>query len=161
MADGRWCVVQQGMNTQAREARRYHWLSEGLESFLDSPHAAIEGRNQGAIVNLADARAARNRRAELELLQAGPDRPIAMLRKLRAKDGNTAFSLFPELEATELPESIADAALPHLQMPAHHEVQASDVQLRRLHATLAAAAKRGPKDFAELLRGGDVEFAAG
>src|ERR1700691_1294316 len=39
-ADGRWCVVQQGMNPRRREARRYHWLSEGLDSFLDSPHAA-------------------------------------------------------------------------------------------------------------------------
>jgi uncharacterized protein len=151
-ADGRWCVVQQGMNTQAHEARRYHWLSEGLESFLDSPHAAIEGRNQGAIVNLADARAARNRRAGLELVQGGPDRPIAILRQLRANDGNTALSLFPELQASEpVPESKAQAAVPHLQMPTHHEVQASDVLLRRLHGTLAAAADRGPKDFAELL----------
>ncbi len=55
-AEGRWCVIQQGMNTTSREARRYHWLSEGLRGFLDSPHAAIEGRNRGAIVNLADAR---------------------------------------------------------------------------------------------------------
>ncbi|TIW02218.1 MAG: DUF763 domain-containing protein, partial [Mesorhizobium sp.] len=28
--DGRWVVVQQGMNGDARQARRYHWLSEGL-----------------------------------------------------------------------------------------------------------------------------------
>jgi hypothetical protein len=55
---GRWCVVQQGMNTDRREARRYHWLSEHLDSFLDSPHSAIDGRHQGVIVNLADARAA-------------------------------------------------------------------------------------------------------
>jgi uncharacterized protein len=41
--------------------------------------------------------------------------------------------------------------LPHLQMPAHHEVRASDVVLRRLHGALAAAAERGPKDFTELL----------
>lgn len=40
--DGHWVVVQQGMNGDRRQARRYHWLSEGLESFVDSPHAAIE-----------------------------------------------------------------------------------------------------------------------
>src|SRR5215208_6155830 len=79
-AEGHWCVVQQGMNPSRREARRYHWLSENLQSFLDSPHAAIEGKNQGAIVNLADARAARNRGASLELLRAGPDRPVSLLR---------------------------------------------------------------------------------
>jgi hypothetical protein len=151
-ADGQWCVVQQGMNTQAREARRYHWLSEGLVSFLDSPHAAIEGRNQGAIINLADARAKQNRRAGLELVHGGPQRPIALLRRLRASAGNAALALFPELEASgSLPEPQPGCAAPHLHMPAHHEVLASDVQLRRLHATLAAAADRGPKDFAELL----------
>jgi hypothetical protein len=149
-ADGQWCVVQQGMNTQAREARRYHWLSEGLESFLDSPHAAIEGRNQGAIVNLADVRAQHNRRAGLELVHGGPERPIAILRRVRA--GSAAMALFPELDASEsLPEPLPDYTAPHLHLPAHHEVLASDVLLRRLHATLAAAADRGPKDFTELL----------
>ncbi|MBV8741103.1 MAG: DUF763 domain-containing protein, partial [Sinobacteraceae bacterium] len=41
--------------------------------------------------------------------------------------------------------------LPRLQMPAHHAVHASDVMLRRLHGVLAAAAERGPTDFADLL----------
>lgn len=143
-SDGRWCVVQQGMNEQRREARRYHWLSENLQSFLDSPHAAIEGRNQGAIINLADARAERNRQAGLELVHAGPDRPIALLKRWR-ESGNAALSLFPESEPMPMP------SIPHLRMPAHHEVRASDVSLRRLHAALAAAADRGPKDFADLL----------
>jgi hypothetical protein len=40
---------------------------------------------------------------------------------------------------------------PHLQLPAHHDVRAADVDLRRLHATLAAAAERAPIDFADLL----------
>jgi len=164
-ADGKWCVVQQGMSDARSEARRYHWLSENLESFLDSPHAAIEGRNQGTIVNLADVRAARSRRAGLELVQGGPDLPIAILKRLRDSDGsqardgnpgggrarsghgNTALSLFPELE----PEVQNEPPLPHLHMPAHHDVRASDVVLRRLHGVLAAAADRGPKDFTELL----------
>jgi hypothetical protein len=42
--DGKWTVVQQGMNGETRYARRYHWLSEDLESFVDAPHAAITGR---------------------------------------------------------------------------------------------------------------------
>jgi hypothetical protein len=36
-------------------------------------------------------------------------------------------------------------------MPAHHEVRASDLVLKRLHAALAAAADRGPQDYSELL----------
>ena len=41
--------------------------------------------------------------------------------------------------------------LPHLIMPAHHDVRSSDVIARRLHGNLAAAADRGPKDFPDLL----------
>ena len=41
--------------------------------------------------------------------------------------------------------------LPHLVMPAHHDVRSSDVFTRRLHGTLAAAAELGPIDFPELL----------
>ncbi len=143
-AEGRWCVVQQGMSEARREARRYHWLSEHLESFLDSPHTGIAGRNRGAIINLADKRAVRNRLAGLELVQRGPDRTIEVLRRLR-DSSNAALSLFPETEPH------AAEPLPHLQLPAHHEVRASDVMLRRLHGVLAAAADRGPRDFAELL----------
>jgi hypothetical protein len=41
--------------------------------------------------------------------------------------------------------------LPHLIMPAHHDVRPKDVIARRLHGALAAAAERGPSDFSELL----------
>jgi uncharacterized protein len=141
--EGHWCVVQQGMNDRIGEARRYHWQSEGLAGFFESPHAAIEGRNVGDIINLADARAQRSRAAELELVRQGPDQTISILRRYR-HSGNLALSLFPETKI--LPEP-----LPHLQLPHHHEVRASDVMLKRLHGTLAAAADLGPKDFADLL----------
>lgn len=65
--DGKWTVIQQGMNGDSGVARRYHWLSEGLDSFVDAPHAAIEGRSQGNIINLADRRAARSRDGQLDL----------------------------------------------------------------------------------------------
>jgi hypothetical protein len=131
--DGKWAVIQQGMNGTSRTARRYHWLSEGLTSFVDSPHAAIEGRRQGDIVNLADRRADASRRAQLELLaELGPD---GLAREAAA------------LERTPPAEPL----LPHLIMPDHHDVRAGDVILRRLYGTLAAAADAGPKDFPELL----------
>jgi hypothetical protein len=134
--DGRWVVVQQGMRTEARQARRYHWLSEGLESFVDAPHAAIEGRGRGEIVNLADARAAASRRRQIDLLrELGPDRLIREVAAAEPRPGPTS----------------AQALLPHLILPDHHDVRPDDVILRRLHGTLAAAAERGPADFAELL----------
>jgi uncharacterized protein len=134
--DGKWTVVQQGMNGQARQARRYHWLSEDLKSFVDAPHAAIDGENQGEIVNLADRRAAASRTAQLDLLEDfGPAR---ITRELAALEGI----------ASPPP---AQPLLPHLIMPAHHEVRAENVVLRRLHGALAAAAEAGPRDFADLL----------
>lgn len=135
--DGRWTVVQQGMNGTSRRARRYHWLSEGLQSFVDAPHAAIDGRSEGEIVNLTDRRAEASRQAQLTLLgEMAPDR--------LAREA-AALVRPPVRAAREAP------LLPHLDLPDHHDVRAEDVFVRRLHGTLAAAAEAGPKDFPELL----------
>ena len=37
--------MQQGMNEEQRYARRYHWLSDGLESYVNNPHRGICGIN--------------------------------------------------------------------------------------------------------------------
>jgi uncharacterized protein len=72
--DGKWTVVQQGMNGERRQARRYHWHSESLRSFVDEPHSAIDGPAQGEIINLTDRRAENSRTAQLDLLATlGPD----------------------------------------------------------------------------------------
>ena len=141
--DGRWVVVQQGMNGERRQARRYHWLSENLKSFVDDPHAAVDGPGQGRIVNLADRRAQASRAAQLELLQTlGPD---GIARELVHIEGKPAPA--PQLDAP-----LQLGLLPHLSMPDHHDVRASDVVARRLHGALAAAAENGPRDFTELLQ---------
>ena len=137
--DGQWVVVQQGMNGDRRQARRYHWLSEGLRSFVEEPHAAIDGPDQGEIVNLTDRRAAASRHSQIDLLASlGPDGIAQQWRGARR-----AAALQSQQPRQQL--------LPHLVMPAHHEVRLSDVFERRLHGTLAAAADCGPLDFPELL----------
>ena len=80
--DGAWTVVQQGMNTDRRQARRYHWLSEGLRSFVEAPHAAIEGPPQGMILNLTDRGAGEARAGQVELVARGPDHVVEALRHL-------------------------------------------------------------------------------
>jgi hypothetical protein len=131
--DGKWTVVQQGMNGDKKQARRYHWHSETLRSFVDEPHSAIDGPVQGEIVNLTDKRAETSRLRQLDLLaNLGPDRIVSELSALTG-------------------ETPAQALLPHLIMPAHHDVRSSDVFTRRLHGTLAVAAERGPADFPDLL----------
>ena len=137
--EGSWVVVQQGMNGDRRQARRYHWLSEGLQSFVDEPHAAIDGIEQGVIVNLTDRRAAASRQGQLDILGTlGPD---GIERHLSDLQGRVTESRPPQ----------AQALLPHLVMPDHHDVRAEDIVARRLHGNLAAAAEYGPSDFSELL----------
>ena len=134
-ADGQWAVVQQGMNDNTGMARRYHWLSEGLDSFVDAPHSAIDGENQGEIINLTDRRAEASRLKQLDLLQnLGPDRIVCEVSALEGRGVQTNQPF-----------------LPHLVMPSHHDVRPKDVILRRLHGALAAAANCGPADFADLL----------
>ena len=132
-ADGKWTVVQQGMNEDKRQARRYHWHSAAVTDFVEQPHSAIDGPHQGEIINLTDRRAAKAREAQLSLLaELGPDRILeqfAALGKVPSPQGE----------------------LPHLVMPAHHDVRPKDVFARRLHGTLAAASERGPADFPDLL----------
>ena len=138
--DGHWTVVQQGMNAERKQARRYHWLSEGLESFVNQPHAAIEGRQQGEIINLTDRQAGASRNSQIELLSSlGPDGIIRELRASAAHD-DTGCSM-----------KCQEPQLPNLLLPQHHDVRTIDVSLRRLHGNLAAAANRGPVDFVELL----------
>jgi hypothetical protein len=117
--DGAWVVVQQGMNGARRQARRYHWIWDRAGTFVDEPHAAIDGRPVGDIVNLVDHRAAGARGEMIGLAHGGPDAAVAPLARL--------------------------------QLPAHHDVRAEDIDLARLGKTLAAVAARGPEDFAELM----------
>jgi hypothetical protein len=132
-SDGKWTVVQQGMNERKRQARRYHWHSATVVDFVNQPHSAIDGRAQGEIINLTDRRATRARKAQLSLLaDIGPD---GIVRELEALD--------------EVPPRQGE--LPYLIMPAHHDVRPKDVFARRLHGTLAAATERGPVDFPDLL----------
>jgi len=122
------------MNGDLKQARRYHWLSEGMNSFVDQPHAAIEGPGQGEIVNLTDHRAEPSRQRQLELLTSlGPD------------------GISRELSKITLLDVGGQPALPHLEMPAHHDVRVGDIVAKRLYGNLAAAADRGPTDFPDLL----------
>lgn len=74
--EGEWAVVQQGMNPNERMARRYHWLSSSIRSFMEEPHTSVCGRNQGLILNLTDKLATPTKEGILELTKETPDKRV-------------------------------------------------------------------------------------
>ena len=93
-SDGEWAVVQQGMNDATGMARRYHWHSPSVASFVEEPHTFIYGANQGQIINITDKLADTTRTGILQLAQEGPEKLLPEIKKLvmpshhdvRAKD---------------------------------------------------------------------------
>ena len=80
---GEWAVVQQGLNDANGLARRYHWHSASVRDFVNEPHTAIFGENQGTIMNLVDARADRAQTALLEIANEHPEKTLSEARYLR------------------------------------------------------------------------------
>ncbi|MEX0288090.1 MAG: DUF763 domain-containing protein [Flavobacteriaceae bacterium] len=70
---GKWSVIQQGMHHSNGMARRYHWHSENLKSFVEEPHTAVCGNNQGAILNLVHKKAKLTQKGILDIIKENPD----------------------------------------------------------------------------------------
>ena len=116
---GNWTVVQQGMNNATGMARRYHWHSRRVHSFVEEPHTAICGINGGQILNLTDKLAAPAREGIVKI--TGED-PALMMQEIKK-----------------------------MVLPSHHEVIASDADLRRLGSILTLAYEGALMDFESLL----------
>ena len=134
-SEGDWTVVQQGMNVNTKTARRYHWSSENLRSFIEEPHSGITGENEGLILNLTDRHAKSTREQILSFTKENPDRMISEIKNIM-KHENSIYEINRQRTIT---------------MPAHHDVKAEDVNLKRLGAVLATAYEAEPKDFESLL----------
>lgn len=117
--NGSWSVVQQGMHESDGTARRYHWHSENIKSFIEEPHTGINGISRGKILNLTDADASENRKGILDISH------------------------------TDSIDVMKDFS--RLILPAHHDVQASDVDLKRLGALLYVTREQQPQNFEDLL----------
>lgn len=91
---GQWAVVQQGMSTQLKTARRYHWHSEQFSSFVNDPHTFIYGQNTGNILNMVDKEADSSRNGIMQIAAEHPEHMLKEISKLtmpshhdvRAKD---------------------------------------------------------------------------
>ncbi len=76
---GKWAVIQQGMSDASSTARRYHWHSEQLTSFVDDPHTSVYGKNTGLILNMTDKLADTSRSG---VMQIAAEKPEAMIREI-------------------------------------------------------------------------------
>ncbi len=117
-----WCVVQQGMREEDGLARRYHWLSEGLASFVEEPHRGVVGPRAGLVLNLVAREAAPAREAIPELTRRPPDKVAEDLRKLT-----------------------------RLRLPRRHALLLSDINPKRLQGVFTKVYEAQAKDFEQLL----------
>lgn len=77
--EGEWTAISQGMNTSNRRARRYHWHSPTVKSFVEDPHKGIAGIQRGKVLNLADKRADFARKNIVNLTKESPKEVMVAL----------------------------------------------------------------------------------
>ncbi len=121
-ARGNWCVVQQGMCAERRTARRYHWLSERVATFVEEPHAAVCAEGAAPVLNLVAAESDGVRQGSVELARTGPDAVLDAVARAR-----------------------------ELRLPGRHAVSLADVHPGRLRSVLLETYEQAPRDFEELL----------
>lgn len=119
---GAWSVVQQGMNDANGMARRYHWLSSSVESYVNEPHAAVCAEAPAATLNLVASESERVRETSAELAREKPGVVVSALK-----------------------------GLPALTMPRRHAVLLADVHPLHLEKILLKTYDRAPENFETLL----------
>ena len=150
---GDWCVVQQGMSDATRTARRYHWLSDTVASFVDEPHQAVCCDASGETLNLVAHENDRVRSASAELAAQKPELTLRAL----GQGARSAFGVRRSRSGSVgsgsgSPDSRSDLQLPFLDMPARHPLLPElDVATPYLEKILLKTYERAPRDFESLL----------
>ena len=80
--EGDWTVVQQGLSDAKGMARRYHWHSANIQSFVEEPHTAVVGEYQGRILNLIHRRAAGTRESLIDIVHHPPGKILSEARSI-------------------------------------------------------------------------------
>jgi hypothetical protein len=164
-----WCVVQQGMNDANGYARRYHWLGNTLESFVNEPHSGVAspeagtGADQSTLAGFPNKRrgdAATRRRGD-KTPETGPGprsvitgliEPGSDLLNMVAAEADRSRERSAELARIQPDRLLREITTGEsLFMPAHHAVLAADINPVRLGRVLKLAYERQPQDFEALL----------
>jgi len=83
--DGKFAVVQQGMNPELQKARRYHWLSLKIQDFTEEPHTAIVSDIRLKPLNLVAKESKENKMISLELVKESPKTFLNDFKKIAGK----------------------------------------------------------------------------
>jgi hypothetical protein len=119
---GSWAVIQQGMNEELRAARRYHWLSDNLNSFVCEPHCGIVSETKTNTLNLVAKEVDETREAITYLSRQKPEKTLKALEKYR-----------------------------EMKLPPRHHLLLSDINPARLKKTLLLTYEREANNFETLL----------
>jgi hypothetical protein len=132
--DGNWTVVQQGMNSSNRYARRYHWSSETIVSFVNEPHTGIAcDKLEKRVLDLTAKQSQETRQTSLDLIK---DNPKHLHKYLQAPGQRLLTDYFEKVEMYTL--------------PSHHPILPIDLN-KRDWEILQTAYDIQPKDYEELV----------
>jgi hypothetical protein len=98
--DGQWAVIQQGMNSEDRTARRYHWLSDHVREFAVEPHDAIVGDAKREVaLDMTAKESQACRKTSVDIAQERPEKIVKMLRSLRPSYQKSLQEWIPDSKA--------------------------------------------------------------
>ncbi|MEM4767774.1 MAG: DUF763 domain-containing protein [Saccharolobus sp.] len=80
--DGKWGIIQQGMNLETKFARRYHWKE--VENLIVEPHSAIAGIKSNIAVNVIEKNKEKTRKLLLDLLRENPRKIVSLYKQAEA-----------------------------------------------------------------------------
>ncbi|MCS7215133.1 MAG: DUF763 domain-containing protein [Thermodesulfovibrio sp.] len=120
--EGHWCVIQQGMNETLLTARRYHWLSFSLKSFVEEPHEAVCCDIKTKTLNFTAKEASELRKTSVTVSQKTPEKIIKEITKIK-----------------------------ELKLPQRHSIMISDINPKNLYKIFLRTYEKQPANFEALL----------
>lgn len=84
--NGNWTIIQQGLNKNNRMARRYHWISDDLKSYIIEPHKGIiSSERLSNVLNMTSKDSEHNRKTSVDLSKSGSGLIHSSIKKIPLK----------------------------------------------------------------------------
>jgi len=140
---GNWSIVQQGMSTKLRQARRYHWLSSSVKDLIEEPHSGIISDVTVKPLNLTAKKSKKNKEISASLVKEDPKKFLKNFKRILKKPENHLIKRqkFGNIISMEL----------YNREFFWHQVCEEKFDLKRLEKTIFLANERKPANFEQLL----------